>query len=168
MSGMVAMFDGNYPEALTWTQRAVDIDPANPTPRMMHAMMLAANGQRDEGLAMLDGVGRDTSPMAWARLAPAMACALRGEHDKLLGVVTPELRAAAKWDEIFSWWLADCFALVNERDAAIDFFERAVEFGFINLPWLSEYEPFLANLRGEPRFVRLMERVRRAWEAFEP
>ena len=59
-------------------------------------------------------------------------------------------------------------ALVNERDAAIDFFERAVEFGFINLPWLSEYEPFLANLRGEPRFVRLMERVRRAWEAFEP
>jgi len=168
MSGMVAMFDGNYPEALTWTQRAVDIDPANPTPRMMHAMMLAANGHRDEGLAMLDGVGRDTSPIAWARLAPAMACALRGEHEKLLGVVTPELRAAAQWDEIFSWWLADCFALVNERDAAIDCCERAVEFGFINLPWLSEYEPFLANLRGEPRFVRLMERVRRAWEAFEP
>src|SRR6266550_3881215 len=168
MCGMVAMFDGNYSEALTWTQRAVDIDPANPTPRMMHAMMLAANGHRDEGLAMLDAVGRDTSPMAWARLAPAMACALRGEHEKLLGIVTPELRAAAQWDEIFSWWLADCFALVNERDAAIDFFERAVEFGFINLPWLSEYEPFLANLRGEPRFVRLMERVRSAWEAFEP
>src|SRR5712691_1745252 len=105
---------------------------------------------------------------AWARLAPAMACALRGEHEKLLGIVTPELRAAAQWDEIFSWWLADCFALVNERDAAIDCFERAVEFGFINLPWLSEYEPFLANLRGEPRFVRLMERVRSAWEAFEP
>jgi Flp pilus assembly protein TadD len=33
MYGMVAMFDGNYPEALTWTQRAVAIDPANPTPR---------------------------------------------------------------------------------------------------------------------------------------
>jgi len=82
--------------------------------------------------------------------------------------VTPELRAAAQWDEIFSWWLADCFALVNERDAAIDCCERAVEFGFINLPWLSEYEPFLANLRGEPRFVRLLERARTAWEAFEP
>jgi hypothetical protein len=42
---------------------------------------------------------------------------------------------------------------VNERDAAIDCFEPAVAFGFINLPWLSEYEPFLANLRGEPRRV---------------
>jgi tetratricopeptide (TPR) repeat protein len=168
MCGMVAMFDGNYPEALTWTQRAVDIDPANPTPRMMHAMMLAANGRREEGVAMLDAVARDTSAMAWARLAPAMACALRGERDALLRIMTPELRAAAKWDEIFSWWIADCFALVDDREPAIDFIERAVEFGFINLPWLSQYEPFLANLRGEPRFGRLMEQVRRAWEAFEP
>ena len=44
----------------------------------------------------------------------------------------------------------------------------AVDFGFINLPWLSQHEPFLANIRGEPRFARLMGRVRKAWEAFEP
>ena len=168
MYGMVAMFDGNYPEALTWTQRAVDIDATNPTPRMLHALMLAANGRRQEGIALLDAVARDTFAAAWSRLAPAMACALRGERDELLRIMTPELRAAAKWDEIFAWWTADCFALVNERDAAIDFIERAVDFGFINLPLLAEHEPFLANLRGEPRFARLMERVRSAWEAFEP
>jgi serine/threonine protein kinase len=168
MYGMVAMFDGNYPEALTWTERSVDMDPANPTPRMMHALMLAANGRREEGVAMLDTVTHDTSAMAWARLAPAMAGALRGERDELLRIMTPELRAAAMWDEIFAWWVADCFALVNEPETAIDFIERAVEFGFINVPWLSNYEPFLANLRGEPRFGRLMERVRRAWRAFEP
>ena len=168
MYGMVAMFDGNYPEALTWTQRSVDIDPANPTPRMMHALMLAANGRREEGVAMLDAVAGDTSAMAWARLAPAMACALRGERDELLRIMTPELRAAAEWDEIFAWWAGDCFALVNEADAAIDFIERAVEFGFINAPWLWQYEPFLASLRSEPRFGRLMEGVRRAWRAFEP
>ena len=44
MYGMVAMFDGNYPEALTWTQRSVDIDPANPTPRMMHALSSRRTG----------------------------------------------------------------------------------------------------------------------------
>jgi TolB-like protein/Flp pilus assembly protein TadD len=58
MYGMVAMFDGNYPEALTWTQRSVDVDPANPTPRMMHALMLAANGRREEGVTMLDVASR--------------------------------------------------------------------------------------------------------------
>jgi hypothetical protein len=66
------------------------------------------------------------------------------------------------------WWAADCFALVNEADVALDFLERAVEFGFINVPWRSTYEPFLASLRSEPRFGRLMERVRRAWRGFEP
>ena len=168
MYGMVAMFDGNYAEALGWTQRAVDIDPANPTPRMMHALMLASNGRRDEGIALLDAVAHDAPPMAWARLARAMAASLRGDREELLRTMTPELRAAVKWDEIFAWWTADCFALVNERDEAIDFIEYAVKFGFSNAPWLSEYEPFLASLRGEPRFVRLMERVRKAWEAFEP
>ncbi len=166
MYGMVAMFDGNYPEALTWTQRSVDIDPANPTPRMMHALMLAANGRREEGVALLDTVAGDASAMAWARLAPAMACALRGERDDLLRLMTPELRAAAEWDEIFAWWVADCFALVNEADAAIDFLERAVEFGFINAPWLSKYEPFLVSLRHEPRFRCMMEAVRTAWRTF--
>ena len=32
MYGMVAMFDGNYPEALTWTQRSVGIDPGQSHP----------------------------------------------------------------------------------------------------------------------------------------
>jgi len=168
MYGMVAMFDGNYPEALSWTQRSVDMDPANPTPRMMHALMLAANGRRDEAVALLDTVAGDTSAMAWARLAPAMSCALRGQRDELLRIMTPELRAAAEGDEIFAWWVADCFALVNEADTAIDFLEHAVQSGFINAPWLSKYEPFLASLRGERRFRCLMEAVRTAWDAFEP
>ena len=67
---------------------------------MMHALMLASNGRRAEGVAMLDAVAGDASAMAWARLAPAMACALRGERDELLRIMTPELRAAAEWDGI--------------------------------------------------------------------
>jgi TolB-like protein len=167
MYGMVAMMDGRYEEALRWTQRSVDIDPTNPTPRMVHALMLAANGGREEAVTRLDAVAQDTPLMAWTRLAPAMACALRGDRVGLLRLMTPELRAAAMWDDIFSWWTADCFALVDEREAALDFLERAVDFGVINYPFLAQHEPFLANIRGEPRFARLMERVRRAWDAFE-
>jgi non-specific serine/threonine protein kinase len=168
MYGMVAMFDGCYVEALSLIQRSVEIDPANPTHRMLHALMLAANGSPTQAATLLDTVSQDTPGMAWGKLASAMACALRGDRDGVLRVMTPELRAAAMWDDIFSWWSADCFALVDEREAALDFVERAVEFGYINFPFLSEHEPFLANIREEPRFVRLMERVRRAWNAFEP
>src|SRR5438874_5410226 len=80
MFGMVAMFDGRYDEALRWTQRSVDIDPTNPSHRMVHALMLAANGHRDEATMMLERVAHDATDMAWARMAPAMAHALRGER----------------------------------------------------------------------------------------
>ena len=167
MYGMIEMYDGRYDEALRWTQRAVDIDPANPTQRMLHALMLAANRRRDEAIPIFDAVARETPLIAWTQVAPAMACALRGDRAGVRRAITPELRAAARWDDIFSWWAADCFALVDERDAALEFLERAVEFGYINWPFLSVHEPFLANIRGEARFERLMERVHKAWEAFE-
>jgi len=35
-------------------------------------------------------------------------------------------------------------------------------------PCLNEYAPFLENIRGEPRFLKLMERVKHKWETFEP
>jgi TolB-like protein/thioredoxin-like negative regulator of GroEL len=167
MFGMVAMFEGRYDEALRWTQRSVDIDPTNPSHRMVHALMLAANGNRDEATAMLERVAHDASDMAWARMAPAMAHALRGEHDEVLRVMTPELRAAVWGDDIFCWWAADALALAGEREGALEFVERVVALGWINYPFLAQHEPFLAPLRGEERFARLMDRVRKAWEAFE-
>ena len=168
MYGMVEMFDGRYVEAQRWTQRSVDLDPDNPTLRMIHALILAANDGRAEAIAMLDAVSADTPSMAWARLAAAMAHALRGERQEVLRVMTPELRAAVWWDDIFCWWSADCFALVNEREAALDFIERAAQFGIVNYPFLAQHEPFLANIRGEARFARLLEGVRARWERFEP
>jgi serine/threonine protein kinase/tetratricopeptide (TPR) repeat protein len=167
MFGMVEMFDGRYDEALRWTQRSVDIDPTNPSHRMVHALMLAANGHREAAATLLDGVSHDASDMTWTRMAPAMAHALRGERDAVLRVMTPALRAAAWRDDIFSWWAADCLALVGEREAALEFVERVVSFGWINYPFLAQHEAFLAGARGEPRFARLLERVRRSWESFE-
>jgi len=32
---------------------------------------------------------------------------------------------------------------------------------------LADIDPFLANIRGEPRFQKLMQRVKYEWEHFE-
>jgi TolB-like protein/regulator of sirC expression with transglutaminase-like and TPR domain len=167
MRGMVAMFDGRYEDALHWSQRSVDIDPDNPTNRTMHAHMLAANQRRDEAITILEAVARDTPEMGWAKLANAMASALRGDRDSVLRIMTPELRAMAWWDDLFCWWSANCFALVGEREASLDFLERAVALGIINYPFLAQHEACLTSVRSEPRFDRLMEHVRKAWEVFE-
>jgi serine/threonine protein kinase/tetratricopeptide (TPR) repeat protein len=167
MSGIVAMFDGAYEEALRWTQRSVDLDPANLTSRMMHAHALAANGRVDDAKGILFAIAREEPTMAWARMACAMRFALSSEHEEMLTAITPDLRDAAQSDEIFSWWLADCYALSGERQAALDCVERMIELGVFNYPFLAQHEPFLRSLHGEPRFVELLERARKRWDAFE-
>jgi hypothetical protein len=39
--------------------------------------------------------------------------------------------------------------------------------GFINYPFLKEYDPLLENLRGDERFNKLMSRVKKELENFE-
>jgi eukaryotic-like serine/threonine-protein kinase len=167
MYGMVAWFDGKCEEALRWTQRSVDLDPTNPTHRMVHSLALAARGRRDEAIGILHTVARDSSELAWARMASAMAHALEGDHAKTLAAITPDLLEASRRDDIYCWWLGDCYALVGEREAALACVERMIELGLFNYPFLAEYEPFLASVRGEARFRELLERARAKWEAFE-
>ena len=93
---------------------------------------------------------------------------IEGNRVAVLNVITPDLRDAARWDDIFSWWMADAFALVGETEAALDAVQRMIELGIVNYPFLAEYEPFFSRLRSEPRFGQLMVQARERWHAFEP
>jgi non-specific serine/threonine protein kinase len=63
--------------------------------------------------------------------------------------------------------MIDFYALLGEKEKSLDWLENAVSRGFINYPYLNEYDPYLANIRGEPRFKKLMEQVKDEWEHFE-
>jgi len=64
-------------------------------------------------------------------------------------------------------WLAQSFAMVNENEKALHWLEYAVNRGFINYPFFAEYDHTLENIRSEPRFKKLMKRVKKEWENFE-
>jgi len=59
-----------------------------------------------------------------------------------------------------SWMAAAASASVGETDEALYWLSRAIEMGFINHRFFAEHDPFLATLRGDPRFEELMERAR--------
>ena len=39
--------------------------------------------------------------------------------------------------------------------------------GFINYPYLTEYNPLIENIRGDTQFQELLGEIRRRWEQFE-
>jgi disulfide oxidoreductase YuzD len=57
--------------------------------------------------------------------------------------------------------------LLDEKKEALDWLENAVNRGIINYPFINTYDSFLDNIRGEERFKKLMERVKKEWEEFE-
>jgi hypothetical protein len=63
--------------------------------------------------------------------------------------------------------MAHGYALIDEKEKALDWLENAVDRGFIAYSFLISHDPFLKNIRGEERFEKLMERVKYEWEIFE-
>jgi len=93
--------------------------------------------------------------------------AIEGNKKGIKAQLTDDFVKTAKRDCQFSYFVSGLFALSGMKDEAFDWLENAVNRGFINYPFISEYDPFLKNIRDEERFKKLMERVKHEWEYFE-
>jgi non-specific serine/threonine protein kinase len=165
--GLVAMLSGEFGRALPPFERALKSDPQNPMLRLAHAQILALNNRADEAEEKLEALSKDAPSDFFSQLGTFFCHALRGDKDAALGCVSPELSAIAGADLNYAWIMAQAYALINERKAALEWLNTAVNRGFINFPLLHHLDPFLQNVRGEPDFARLMQSTREQWEAFE-
>jgi non-specific serine/threonine protein kinase len=112
-------------------------------------------------------IEKEAPGTVWAGLASFHRYALENKRLEALQTVTPDFLNLARDDEVLPIWVAESYALLGETSAAIEWIENAVNWGFINYPFLTEHDPFLASIRGEERFKKLMERVKYEWEHFE-
>lgn len=140
------------------------MDPMHPLGRWFLALVLGRVGRVQEALSLLEAIVQDTPGTTFARHAAFLHYALRGERSAALEAATPQLQREARWDQHASWWMAATYALVPDHDSALDWLSNAVRLGYINHPFLSEYDPFLQGLRGDNRFWDLMGTVKSRWE----
>jgi hypothetical protein len=63
---------------------------------------------------------------------------------------------------------ASWFAQVGDCEYALEWLERLVDRGSFNYAMLAQGDPLLENVRGDPRFDRLLDRIRPVWENFVP
>jgi len=57
------------------------------------------------------------------------------------------------------------YRVLGRTDDAIAWTRIAINRGFLNHPFLSRHDPFLASVRSDGRFVALMDELRPRWEA---
>jgi TolB-like protein/Flp pilus assembly protein TadD len=166
VTGVVHFCEGRFGAAVDVFRRAFP-ELRLPIERGWLGVGLAYAGREDEALAVLDPVALSPGCDAWTSFSVLLRHALRGERDQVPEVLTPEFAALARSGAHYSWQVASLLARLQERAPALDWLENAVRRGFVNYPLLRYRDPFLAPLRSEPRFERLVRRVKRDWEAFE-
>jgi eukaryotic-like serine/threonine-protein kinase len=167
LQGAIHFYSGEYGLALPPWQRLYDFDPENPIAQFYNAMTLAYLNQVDKAFSIIEQGANATPGNAFTKLGLMLRYAMLKDKDRVFQEMPPDFRKTCQRDVTFSHHLAGIFALLSEKKEALDWLENAVNRGFINYPLLAEKDLFLANLRGEERFKKLMERVKYEWQHFE-
>jgi eukaryotic-like serine/threonine-protein kinase len=161
MPGFVAALDGRFADAVDPYRRFHDMDPENPFAHWCHAWVLSLNGRIEEAGEIVAGMGDRFPHAVFTALAESLHRGLRGAAADALAALTPDLESAAQRTELLAREVCHCYAVAGERERALAWLERAVGLGLKNHTFLARHDPFLAQLRGDPRFEAIVERVRR-------
>ena len=167
MPGCVYWMEGKFDLALASAAEYCQMDPESLLAKWYYAQVLAWNKQLDKAYEVMDQLAKAFPMHSLGTSILFLKYALQGHKEKAMQALPESSQRAAWMDFHLPWFIAECFALIDERAEALRWLEHAVDRGWCNYPLFSELDPFLANIRGEPRFKKLMERVKYEWEHFE-
>jgi len=123
-------------------------------------------GDRESARAAVEGHLSDPHAGGLASLAHVFVAALTGDQPKLRQLVTAEFEELMWNDLQYAHMMAQSYSLLGANDQALHWLERAVARGFIHHRFLGDLDSLLAPLRGDGRFRGIMDRARKASEAF--
>jgi non-specific serine/threonine protein kinase len=166
--GVVAMMRGDFALALATFAKHYTSVLDTPPARLVYGQALSLNGRLDEAFGVWRDLERDMPESPFSQLGRFYRLALEGKPDEAVAVVTPEVAEAFRRDPQYAWLVAECYAIAGDIDQALTWTETAVACGLLNRRLLQEFDPFLAPIRGEPRFQALMREVETREKAARP
>lgn len=165
--GWLHWFDGDFGAALERFQPWWDaMDHGNPW-LLVRAYLLAAEGDEDTATRTVEAMHAQAPQHLLTQLGRFLVHAWRSERDEALAAVTEDLKTAARWDDIWPYFLAVGYAALGERDEAFYWLDHAVDHGVTNVAYLREGDPFTANLRDDPRFEASLAKAARLAQQVE-
>lgn len=167
LPGWLLLIQGRFDQALKIFKKVFEMDSQNPLLGMNYVYMLLHNQKPDKAKAIIEKFVKKDSRNVCIEMSQFLMHSFLSEKEAANAAVSENLKSTARKDDFFSLIMADCYAMIDEKDEALEWLEHGVNYDWINYPFLNEYDPFLENIRGEERFKKLMKRVRKEWENFE-
>ena len=165
--GFIDYSEGKFDKIVEPHYRMYQLDPKNPWGRWAYAWSLLWNKRFDEASDVIDILQIENPESIYSKIGLFWKYAFQGKKAEALKVMTQDLRNKAKGVETLARMVFHGYALLGEKGKTIDWIENAVNQGFINYPFLNEYDYLIDFIRGDERFKKLMKRVKYEWENFE-
>ena len=163
----VALLDGDFATALGRWRDAIASGGEAPIKTFFLAVIAAYAGRLDEACPLFAQFA-DAELGGMSTLSSALGALFRRDTKAAAGLLEGQvIRDYATRDKEMSWWVAAGCSHCGWTEEALHWLANAIDLGFVNHRFLSTIDPFLAALRGEPRFQALMERARERQRAFE-
>ncbi|HLL72362.1 MAG TPA: protein kinase [Pyrinomonadaceae bacterium] len=157
----VLMYQGRMDEAMRALEDGAAIEPDHPFVRTFRAVALYRQGKPAEAAEILRSV-LDTHPeMDGIRPHYAIALSKLGQHEAARAQLTERVKEVAEADHDAPYWIATAYAVEGMTEQAFKWLERAINRGNENLPWFRA-NPEWAELRNDPRFEMLMQRIEKS------
>jgi TolB-like protein/Tfp pilus assembly protein PilF len=157
LGGNVYLNARRYDEAIAQLRKTIEIDPRFYLAHYYLGQAFQLKGQRAEAITEYQkAVELDDDPEALAYLGQAYARAgQRDEAQKILARLMEE----AKSRYVSGYSMALMFMGLGDKEQAIDALERAYREGAGNDLFTIRVDPMLDDLRGQPRFEALAEKI---------
>jgi serine/threonine protein kinase/tetratricopeptide (TPR) repeat protein len=170
--GMAHWFNGDLDEGVRIFERASAMEPDATLARMWIAFILMWKGELDRAFELTDQINQEKREAdftsVWnSELLMFARYALRNEPDLAMTALSDASIDYLWNDADLPWNMAALFALMNRKEDAYRWLERALARGSINYRLFAHDDPFFENLRGDERFQQLMDLIKPKWERFE-
>jgi TolB-like protein len=156
-------FDVPSEEVTKWFR----MEPQSPGALTTCGWFLAFCSRYDEARDLIRGKVQAGLEELFPRLTLLLEGALDGDSSRFQEIVNEDFEKWARRDPELSYYVADIHALAGLKQEALDWLSNAVGRGFINYPFITEHDPLLESIRGEPRFGDIAARAKHEWEHFD-
>src|SRR5262245_7387595 len=168
--GQTLLLQGKYEQALN----ALRESPKEANPSLVEsnmAMALLRLGRRDEAAAIVEEFLKhypgDTDGGLFTGIQ-ALLAALAGDEKKAEAKISSAIEKGKGFGHFHhtAYNIACAYSVMKKAEPAIRWLQTAADDGFPCYP-LFENDPYLDNLRKDPRFIELMAKLKEQWEHYQ-
>jgi tetratricopeptide (TPR) repeat protein/predicted Ser/Thr protein kinase len=152
---------GDLPAAVAELNKVLEADPHNVIALQLLCLVQLAQGDNAAARKTLAAVEPKDRGNYNVRLAWADVYAFEHDRARALNELSPQTVDVIRLDPGLVAMLAECYALLGEKQQALDWLEKAIRGGDERADFFAR-DPLLANVHHEPRFKNMLVSLRNA------